>query len=134
MRLANKTALITGGNSGIGFATARLFLAEGASVAITGRNQKTLDAAIAELGNGLLKALNIGLGIGVERIEQIAELLRDGQVFAEGVDGRPDDRPFAARRPESLGQRRDLPYLFHRRRGGPFLIPVGGHASSPGAV
>jgi NAD(P)-dependent dehydrogenase (short-subunit alcohol dehydrogenase family) len=54
MRLANKTALITGGNSGIGFATARLFLAEGASVAITGRNQKTLDAAIAELGNGLL--------------------------------------------------------------------------------
>ncbi len=49
-----RMALITGGNSGIGLATARLFLAEGARVAITGRNQKTLDAAVAELGNGLL--------------------------------------------------------------------------------
>ena len=54
MRLAKKTALITGGNSGIGLATARLFLAEGARVAITGRNQKSLDAAASDLGSGLL--------------------------------------------------------------------------------
>src|SRR5258706_14965222 len=54
MRLAGKTALITGGNSGIGLATARLFVAEGARVAITGRNRKTLDAAIKELGNGVV--------------------------------------------------------------------------------
>lgn len=54
MRLANKTALITGGNSGIGLATAKLFAAEGAKVVITGRNQATLDAAAKELGsNGL---------------------------------------------------------------------------------
>jgi NAD(P)-dependent dehydrogenase (short-subunit alcohol dehydrogenase family) len=51
MKLTNKTALITGGNSGIGFAAARLFVAEGAHVAITGRNQKTLRAAAAELGD-----------------------------------------------------------------------------------
>jgi NAD(P)-dependent dehydrogenase (short-subunit alcohol dehydrogenase family) len=54
MRLTNKTALITGGNSGIGFATARLFVAEGARVAITGRNQKTLRAAAGELGDGVV--------------------------------------------------------------------------------
>lgn len=54
MKLETKTALITGGNSGIGLATARLFVAEGARVAITGRNQMTLDAAAAKLGpNGL---------------------------------------------------------------------------------
>ena len=53
-RLANKTALITGGNSGIGLATARLFVAEGARVAITGRNQDTLDAAQKDLGGNVL--------------------------------------------------------------------------------
>jgi NAD(P)-dependent dehydrogenase (short-subunit alcohol dehydrogenase family) len=50
MRLANKTALITGGNSGIGLATAKLFVAEGARVAITGRNKTTLEAVAKELG------------------------------------------------------------------------------------
>jgi NAD(P)-dependent dehydrogenase (short-subunit alcohol dehydrogenase family) len=50
MRLKNKTALITGGNSGIGLATAKLFVAEGAKVIITGRNKETLDAAAKELG------------------------------------------------------------------------------------
>jgi len=54
MRLANKTALITGGNSGIGLATAKLFVAEGAKVVITGRNQATLDAAARELGPNAL--------------------------------------------------------------------------------
>ncbi len=49
MRLKNKVAVITGGNSEIGLATARLFLEEGAKVAITGRNQKTLDAAAKDL-------------------------------------------------------------------------------------
>src|SRR4030088_624967 len=54
VRLANKTAFITGGNSGIGLATARLFVAEGARVAITGRNQATLEAAARELGPNAL--------------------------------------------------------------------------------
>src|ERR1700733_836165 len=54
MRLANKTAFITGGNSGIGLATARQFVAEGAKVAITGRNKATLDAAAKELGPNAL--------------------------------------------------------------------------------
>ncbi|HXW90863.1 MAG TPA: SDR family NAD(P)-dependent oxidoreductase [Terriglobales bacterium] len=42
--------MFSGGNSGIGLATARLFIAEGAQVAITGRDQATLDEAVAELG------------------------------------------------------------------------------------
>ena len=54
MRLKNKTALITGGNSGIGLATAKLFVAEGARVVITGRNQATLEAAAKELGPNVL--------------------------------------------------------------------------------
>src|SRR5258708_8951667 len=54
MKLETKTALITGGNSGIGLATARLFIAEGARVAITGRNQTTVDAAADKLGPSAL--------------------------------------------------------------------------------
>ena len=62
MKLAGKKALITGGNSGIGLATARLFIAEGAEVAITGRDQKTLDEAIAELGPMTVAVLRAELG------------------------------------------------------------------------
>jgi len=50
-KLANKTAVITGGNSGIGLATAKEFIAQGAQVIITGRNQKSIDEAIALLGS-----------------------------------------------------------------------------------
>lgn len=50
-KLNNKVAVITGGSSGIGLATAQRFIADGAQVVITGRNQETLDAAVAELGD-----------------------------------------------------------------------------------
>ena len=53
-RLKGKRALITGGTGGIGLETARLFLAEGARVAITGRNPATLEAARKELGPDVL--------------------------------------------------------------------------------
>ena len=48
-RLQGKVALITGGTTGIGAATARLFKAEGATVIVTGANPNSLDAARAEL-------------------------------------------------------------------------------------
>ncbi len=52
MRLLNdKFAVITGGSSGIGLATAQRFIADGAEVVITGRNQKALNAAVAKLGD-----------------------------------------------------------------------------------
>lgn len=50
LKLEGKTALVTGGNSGIGLAIARRFTAEGARVVITGRRQAQLDAAVAEIG------------------------------------------------------------------------------------
>jgi NAD(P)-dependent dehydrogenase (short-subunit alcohol dehydrogenase family) len=48
--LTGKTAVITGGNSGIGLATAQRFVDEGARVFITGRRQAELDAAVEQLG------------------------------------------------------------------------------------
>ena len=54
MKLTGKTAVITGGNSGIGLATAKLFIQEGAQVVILGRDAKTLDAAAKELGGKTL--------------------------------------------------------------------------------
>jgi len=52
-RLQGKRALITGGTSGIGLETAKLFLSEGARVAVTGTNPKTLEAAREQLGAGV---------------------------------------------------------------------------------
>src|ERR1700739_4786823 len=49
-QLSGKTALVTGGNSGIGLATAQRLAAEGAHVFVTGRNQKTLEDAVASIG------------------------------------------------------------------------------------
>ena len=53
-RLQDRVAVITGGNSGIGLATAREFKANGAKLVIFGRNRQTLDEAAAALGNGAL--------------------------------------------------------------------------------
>ncbi|MEK6555219.1 MAG: SDR family NAD(P)-dependent oxidoreductase, partial [Bdellovibrionota bacterium] len=49
-RFTGKKVLVTGGNSGMGFETAKEFIREGAEVFITGRNKETLTAALKELG------------------------------------------------------------------------------------
>ncbi|MCW2488950.1 SDR family NAD(P)-dependent oxidoreductase, partial [Candidatus Symbiopectobacterium sp. NZEC127] len=53
-RLHGKRALITGGTSGIGLQTAKLFVAEGARVIVTGVNPDSIEKAKAELGNDVL--------------------------------------------------------------------------------
>lgn len=52
-KLENKVAVVTGGNSGIGLATAKKFVEEGAYVYITGRRQSELDKAVAEIGSNV---------------------------------------------------------------------------------
>src|ERR1700739_2594991 len=53
-RLEGKVAVVTGGNSGIGLATAKRLQEEGARVAISGRSKKTLDEAVRTIGNGVV--------------------------------------------------------------------------------
>src|SRR5438477_12999164 len=53
-RFEGKVAVITGGNSGIGLGAAKAFFSEGAKVAITGRDEKTLSIAAKEIGPGTL--------------------------------------------------------------------------------
>ena len=68
-KLENKVAVITGGNSGIGLSTAKLFKAEGARVVITGRRQDVIDSAIKEIGGD-----SIGFKSDTSKLDDIAAL------------------------------------------------------------
>src|SRR4029078_12848106 len=76
MKLTGKKAFITGGNSGIGLATARLFIAEGAQIAITGRDQETLDETVAELGPDV-RGYRADVTVAEDRERAFAALAKD---------------------------------------------------------
>lgn len=80
-KLSNKTAVITGGNSGIGFATAQEFIAQGAKVIITGRNQKSIDEAVAELGENAFGIVNDS-----QDMAQVYNLGNQVKSIAEKID------------------------------------------------
>jgi NAD(P)-dependent dehydrogenase (short-subunit alcohol dehydrogenase family) len=82
-RFDGKVAVVTGGNSGIGLATAKAFAREGASVAITGRDEASLKKAEGEIGAGTLvlradasrvAELNMAMGKIAERFKRIDAL------------------------------------------------------------
>ncbi len=72
MKLENRVAVITGGNSGIGRATAEEFQRQGAKVVIFGRNQETLDATVDALGDGAF-----GVQGDVSRLEDLDRLFTE---------------------------------------------------------
>ena len=73
--LLNRTALITGGTSGIGFAIAEAFLKAGANVIITGRNQGRIDNAVSSLRKGSLKSNISGIVLNNSNIRDTTEIL-----------------------------------------------------------
>lgn len=80
-QLSGKTALVTGGNSGIGLAAAQRLAAEGAHVFLTGRNQQTIDAAVASIG-----ANATGIRADVSSNDQLAAIVAAIESRGNGLD------------------------------------------------
>ena len=81
MKLSGKTALITGGSSGIGLETARLFIEEGSTVVILGRDQKRLASAVESLGTSAY-----GIAVDVAQPDALAAAIQQASRRLGGID------------------------------------------------
>src|SRR2546422_9735937 len=80
-RLEGKVAVVTGGNSGIGLATAKRLQQEGARVAISGRSKKTLDEAVKTMGNGV-----VAVQADVAKLADVDKLYAEGSQKLGKID------------------------------------------------
>ena len=100
LKLNDKIALVTGGTSGIGLATAQRFVAEGAHVFITGRRQAELDAAVKAIGRNVTGVLG-----DVSKLDDLDRLYATIQkekgrldvLFANAGGGKANWKPLLAR-------------------------------------
>lgn len=95
-RFENKVVAITGGSEGIGFATAKLFVAEGAKVYVTGRRRERLDDAVKEIGGGAIGVPGDAADLG--DLDRLYETIRRDHgkldvVFANAGFSDPEARP-----------------------------------------
>src|SRR6266550_3647855 len=116
-RLQGKRALITGGTTGIGLETARLFLSEGARLAITGRNPATLEAARKELGAEVLIIPSDASEVAAQKT--VAETLR--QAFG-GLDVLFLNAGIAKLGPVEQWDERAFDHSFATNVKGPFFL------------
>ena len=80
-RLENKTAVITGGTTGLGFDMAKRYIEEGARVLITGRTQEKVDLAVSKLGKNAA-----GVAADVTKIAQLEKLAEKAKKIFGHVD------------------------------------------------
>lgn len=85
MSLANQTVVVLGGSTGIGFATARAAVADGARVVITGRSREKLDKAQESLGSAA-RAVALDIADEAGTREMFASIDRVDHIFAVGAD------------------------------------------------
>ena len=86
-KFANRTAIVTGGTRGIGFAIARAFVTRGCTVVVTGRSQSTAERAAIDLGADCAHgARAIGLKCDVRHCDQVQAMVADSVRLAGGPD------------------------------------------------
>ncbi|MCZ3387424.1 MAG: SDR family oxidoreductase [Actinomycetia bacterium] len=147
MRLENKVALVTGGGSGIGAATARLFAAEGAKIVVTGRRPAPLAAVAEEVGGlavpgdtGDPTHIAEGVAAAVSRFGGVDVLVTSAGIAPGGTVGDIEDDDWESTLRTNLNgpmmmSRAVLPLLLARGRGSIVLVSsTAGLAAAPASA